>query len=564
MSTPNAQSVPGISQRLAILFPLALWFVGTFFLLGMWGKWNDDWFYLQRDPVTGGIESLILNREVHFWRPLARVMLPGMQTLLWQQDAVHHAIGAVVHGVNAILVYGLLARIGARRLGGSIGSLLFLTYPWQYEIPLWNTTLPTSAATGMVLGAVLIGLRERVGFLALSTIAGLVFGAAALNEQPTMLIAGMPLLRLVRVRGERVRACVPAVAGAVGIAVYLGAQFLVMKAPLAQGREMGVSPAAHLLGTIKGVLQGIARDCVSGDRAGRAVRLGIEAMREHPVLAVVCGVGAAIGVWGWVRMHAQRGGERLEPNGPARPSLVSAAGLVLIAAPFLPIIAFNYWLSPRILYPSSVGVAVLIAGLDALIGRRTGGRAAARAVVAGVFAAVFVVSAVMLVGAQRAYRVQDELDERALKSLAAIAGPVAEGAVFVPVRTEGPQTGAATRYDGRFLSVFCSPWSAGNAVRGHVHRKDVPCGYADWGMAAWRNAAFDGCLVQGAGRFAWDRLIPFTVDRAGRVEVVTHARYVNAGGEAIELALARTAPMIEQGKAERRVMDVAGPKRGGP
>jgi hypothetical protein len=79
-------------------FPALLWFLATFFLLGDLGLWNDDWMYVQRIPETGAVRSLVLDQEVHYWRPLYRVLQPTLATLLWKHQQLHHLIGAVSHG----------------------------------------------------------------------------------------------------------------------------------------------------------------------------------------------------------------------------------------------------------------------------------------------------------------------------------------------------------------------------------------------------------------------------------------------------------------------------------
>lgn len=76
MDEPSiAQPRKGLWSRLWVVsLPVALWFAATLFLLGNIGLQQDDWFYVLRDAETDHVKSLWFTGELHFFRPLFRIL----------------------------------------------------------------------------------------------------------------------------------------------------------------------------------------------------------------------------------------------------------------------------------------------------------------------------------------------------------------------------------------------------------------------------------------------------------------------------------------------------------
>src|SRR5262245_29281979 len=145
VQTDSKPGGTGAGQRrwAGALFPVALWFLATFFLLGDLGKFTDDWYYVQRVPETGRIESLVSARPLHFWRPLYRVIVPSLITVFWKADWVVHLISAVAHGAVAWLLWRLMRELRVPGPGAAIGALFFLVWPSHFEPVFWMCALPT-------------------------------------------------------------------------------------------------------------------------------------------------------------------------------------------------------------------------------------------------------------------------------------------------------------------------------------------------------------------------------------------------------------------------------------
>lgn len=521
-----------VLKRVAWSFPLVLWFIATFFLLGDLGKWNDDWFYVQREPETGAIRSLVLDRPVHFWRPLYRVIVPGLATLLNGREPAHHLICAAVHGLNAWLVWKLLATLGARRLAASLAALLFLVQPAAFEAVFWLCCLPTLLSAAVSLGAMiaaarLAGAGRAWGAACVGGAAA--FAAAALNEQPAALLLALPLVCWAAAGRAGVLVTLGAVGTSLGLYV-LGHAYMVQRMPAVGGGGLFVGP-----GLMAGVAAGAAvwawEWCTSLGSMLRALEHGAAALAEHPALALAAGaVLVAAGVV-WVLEQRERGHEPAGV-GVGSPGRLVLIGLVMGATAGAPIVLTNYWLNPRVLYAPSVGLALAVAGLGMIPGRRTQaarlrvGRMAA----AGAGAGVLGMLALMMVGVQWSFQRRDREDRWELAALSGMVPRPGWGAVFVPVRAELPRHPAwADMYERQFWGVFHSWWSSSWSVRQQYRRGDITAGHGIGGPA-WSRPAMTGVLVQGVGRVEWERVIPFTVDEDGRVELIGSVSWVSPSG----------------------------------
>src|ERR1043165_5879633 len=133
---------------------VALWSVAFFLLLGDLGKWADDWWWGNRDPVTGGVVSWARFSEVpRISRPFHFLLTSFMQTACWQHDWINHLATALSHGVTTCVLFVFLRRLSVPRGAAAAGAVAFLVMPWQFEVPFWNAALATSlcATTFMLM-----------------------------------------------------------------------------------------------------------------------------------------------------------------------------------------------------------------------------------------------------------------------------------------------------------------------------------------------------------------------------------------------------------------------------
>lgn len=185
-----------------------------------------------------------------------------------------------------------------------------------------------------------------------------------------------------------------------------------------------------------------------------------------------------------------------------------------------------------------------------------------RAATAGFGAVVLGAMALALVGVQEAYRVRAAMDRDLLAQLRALVPSPAPASVLVPVHIERPACPErGRRFDEPFCGVFNSWWSATWSARLAFARGDLEAGNAWWGRSALRFAAYDGARVEGVGRVAWARMVPFEIDSINRVRLVTGVRFVNAAGERREVRVPQTAAMADRGLIEERWIDIGPPER---
>lgn len=544
-------------------FPLVLWFVATFFLLGDIGRWLDDWFYVQRVPETGDIRALVLDRPVHFWRPLYKVVVPSLATLLDGHVQLHHLICAAAHGLNAVLLWRLLLTVGIRRLAASIGALLFLVFPAPFEVVFWLCNLPTSLSMATCLLGLLFLARmanRRHGLAWASLLLGPVaFFAAALNEQPPALLLTAPLVwHLARnepVVSLKILRCWPLAVGVAGfLALYaLCHHRFAPTKPSVDGDTFFVA-AARLPGTFAAVVRWATGWTFSTSVMRRELGEAVVAAASHPVRSTVALAFLLSTSLIWVRWHGRRGHEVARGHidrQPAKPGPIVLVGVVFGLTGIAPIVLTSYWLNPRVLYAPSIGMAFAVAGLLLVPGAARPGLAALgtmrRRVAAGIAACGLTLLAFMMVGVQQSFQRRTRMDSLALSRLQDLVPSPVMNAVFVPVDVKlGAHPLWAHRYDRQFWSVFHAWWSSSWVIRLHYRRSDIDAGYAI-GQPAWRDPNIRGVHVNGVGHIAWDKLIPFSVDENGHIAIITRVRWVTPSGESRMIGL-RHLPSADTGR----------------
>lgn len=502
---------------------MALWFLASFFLLGDLGKYNDDWYYVQRDPASGAVEAWVMARPVHFWRPLYRVIVPPLITAFWRHDWVVHLISAAAHGGVAVLVWRLLRELRAPRLGAAVGALVFLVWPAYFEAVLWMCCLPTVLSAGVVVAAWIVYVRwarEELGWWAVAAMPVMFFTSACLNEQAAMGAAAMPFLygAACGLEGRRrvlVRGVGPALLGAAALAAYVAMHVGMHFRPPATSRPEFFMEASGMPRQAMALARWLRSEFVSGGFFGRGCGVGWETVREHPLRAWMCGAALAAGLAGWVHTVAAR-----EPERGARAEWMGAAGVVAFLAPLAPIIAFSYWFDSRVTYAPALGIPLLIGAASAALAR-VGRPAWVRRAVATAIGAGLVLPALAMVGLQRGYQVRAARDASEVAQLKALVPSPAPATVFVPVKIEMPRISGrgSDRYDLYYWSPFQSWWSARWILRMGYGRADLNCGQATWGESGVLRQLPRQVLVRDVGWVANERVVRFEIDGEGRVSL---------------------------------------------
>ncbi len=542
--------------RLSVLFPLAVFAAATFFLLGDLGKWADEWYYLQRDPATGEIQGLYLQKPIHVFRPLFRATISTLQTLLWQDDWANHLISAAAHGLAALLLWRLLRSMGFTRLASGVGALFFALYPVHFEVALWPGALPTTLGLSVALVGLMLGLghaRGRgggAGWWAIPAMGAIAFASASFNEQPALILAALPFLALaVRPDEEPVRrvfrrALAPAAAAGLALVIYVLIHRSLKLPKPAIGHDAMLVPPEEMWRALKMLLYWGRGRHLLHDFSRPAMAEGLGAIGAHPATAVVLGGLVLAGVVPWIARHAATGDQRAG-SPPVRPPRVlpvlGAAGTIVVLG-WAPVVVFHYWLMPRLAYAPVTGLALLVAlGLD-VVARHTAHREglarASRLGVSVVAAAVSLAFALMMIGAQSMFQKRARRDREEVAALRAMIPNPDPGSVFAPLRVEQPPARPrAGSFDPWFMGAMTNWWSPPGIIRFQYRRADLEAGYCNWNEAGFIAVHDELAVVRGVGDVAWGRVIPFEIDGRSRVRLVSTVVVEEMDGSRKEYAI---------------------------
>lgn len=231
--------------------------------------------------------------------------------------------------------------------------------------------------------------------------------------------------------------------------------------------------------------------------------------------------------------------------------------VVMALAPWAPIVAFNYWLNPRVCYAPSLGLVAVAGSALSFKGDAAARRGrVARGVVAGVVAAAAMVLSVHLLGVQRAFRDRAEQDTLEMAALRRLWPDPPAGTVFAPARLAlPPRADGLTKLDYHMWSALSAWWSARWCVQLAYRRSDLDSGYTGWTESALMNADRNGAMVRGVGPVPWARIAAFEVDGRGAVTPVTGVR-VARGERVVEFALPLGVEAARRTGEERVVVEV--------
>ncbi len=551
---PTAPDRPRPRFRvLSGLFPAAVFAAATFFLLGDLGKWADEWYYLQRDPATGEIQGLYLQKPIHVFRPLFRATISTLQTLLWRDEWANHLISAAAHGLAALLLWRLLLSMGFTRLASGVGAMFFALYPVHFEVVLWPGALPTTLGLSVALAGLMLGLRHargRAGWWAIPGVGAIAFVSASFNEQPALILAALPLLALATcpdgapARRVFLRASASAAAAGVALAAYVVIhQSLNLRKP-AIGHDAMFVPPDEMWRALKMLLYWGRGRHLLHDFSRPAMAEGLVAIRAHPVAAIAFGALILAGAAPWVARHVEKGDERPQP--PARdpprvlPTLADAAAIFVVA--WAPVVVFHYWLMPRMAYAPTTAIAMLVAlALDVgarHTARRPGLAARWRFAAAVAWAAASIYFALILIGAQSMFQQRSRRDLAEVAALRAMVPDPEPGSVFAPMRIAPPPPRPRARaFDPWFMSALNTWWSARWIIRFEYRRSDLDSGSCMWDESGFIAIDDSGVVVRGVGPVSWDRLIPFEIDPRSRVRLVARVVVEGADGRRQQFAV---------------------------
>lgn len=547
---PLAWAVP------ALIAGTLLWFVADFYFLGELGRWSDDWPFNLRDPDTGSYSLLPTQYLPHYFhRPLFHITVYTLHTLLANHLQVLHLLTALSHGLVTVLLFLLLRRLRVSPTSATLAALFFLGCPSAWDVPLWATTMSTSLATAAMLVGAHLFLHYVRGTsaapLTLLAIALALFASCCWNEQPACAVAAFPMLalavspsfRLFPVRRMLI-ALVPAVAAC---ALYLA--FYYSTAGLAsRGGPSRFIDAAALRSKLHWIPRQALHAMLLRQFGAGAFRQGVsELVALRPMNLVVMPLligGIGMFVWRLARPAADDPVPEAPPR-THRSLRVAAFGAALFLAPFLPFFLIrDEWISSRVTYAPALGLAVILAAFAELFLKRTATppmRRVLRAPFAVASASALVAMTVVMVGAQSGFHNRERLDQLEASGLRAALPQPAQKSIFIPIQVSSRPTHTANRgFDETFQSPLCITWSARWFIRRAYGSRDLEATFCSPDSPGLRDASLQGLLwdqrvvqpidrhfnefptdADGRTILPWERVIPFAIDPAGKVLLIT-------------------------------------------
>lgn len=212
---------------------------------------NDDFSWLSAAHYDMSWNNILTYRVVNFFRPLINLSFFVTELLSPGNIPLHYACNLILHFLNTILVFHLLAALLGRRSVAAATAILFAVSSLHIGAVFWISARTTLLSTALLLLAMIIATREmkreplRVLLVA-------VLYALALAAKETA-IAGLPLVLLVYAAGRRWRLPHPPTRGVIVSFtvisfVYLIIRKLVMGGFLQHNWGPGLHAARNLAG----------------------------------------------------------------------------------------------------------------------------------------------------------------------------------------------------------------------------------------------------------------------------------------------------------------------------
>ncbi len=559
----------------AVALPLVAWLIATLAFAGGVPRWNDDYFFCQRDFATGErIGWVLTTREpylpptgtVQAWRPLHHVWLPAMITAFWNTPRLITLVGALIHLGAGVLLYRMLRALGRTRHASGAGAIWYLIWPLGFEPVLWAAAFSTSLACATAFASVIVGVRlgqDGVGaswrarwsiVLGLGVLAALIAVTVTLNEQPASIAGVVPLAILATgiareggvwregsvrrgVRTRLPRAIAAGVVGALVVAAYVANVRVNGQRGLGNDPESYV-PVSHLPARIIEVLEGVFGWIALKPAAVGAWRLAWREVFDHPVIALAWTLAFAAGAWASWRAWSEQ--EIQDPSRPGDdPKSVAPAwttvliGLAMMVLGTIPIAAIiGYQANSRVSLFVFAGVCVLFAGVTDPIGAwmeryaRRGGLY--RRITGAALIVLVAVGSFLYVGVQSRFRVVDAWNRNQLAQLAERVPHPAPDTAFLPIAVNATPLKTGHRaFDRNMMSCWEPTWMLPYAIREAYQRRDVYQLYykphqrvigmitPEWMQFEWAAATKFPFDEKWGAKLDWARLIPVVVEADG-------------------------------------------------
>jgi hypothetical protein len=180
---------------------------------------------------------------------------------------------------------------------------------------------------------------------------------------------------------------------------------------------------------------------------------------------------------------------------------------------------------------------------------------------------------IALVGVQSAFQLRSHMDQLEFEQLRTLVPAPPQNTVFIPLKIENwPTRTGSYRFDGFARGVWELSWSANESVKHLYRRLDVFATFFNrWGPLpldnvtdvdfVYRHAWFSPYLPMQSGGYLiqWVAVVPFTVNSAGKLELVSRIVVKRPGGkqQAITLPLAEEACQLQGVRGGEFVLDLS-------
>lgn len=551
-----------------ISFSLAVWLFATFFFFGDIGPWNDDYFFTQRDPVSGEIARWVLTTRdpyleptghLNALRPWLHTVIPAILSIFWDHFWAAHLVGAIGHGLAGLFLYRILRGLGRSVHASGAAALFFIAWGVHHEAYLWVSAYGTLFSSLIFLGMVLCVLRLARGggwwwgaAIPLGAIGVLGFQEQASGAFPALMLAywaACPNDELWRRRLLRPGIPVAAACALVPVYLYFCKRFA---QPGLGNTDESYEPLAGIPKRVFNLGKGFIRNIGLKDFSVGPLKLGGRALQENwPLLAVWVVVFVVLGYFAWrawctTPMH----GFGSPPRRPARVWAVTLFGLAAFVGSTLTIAVIRgYQPLSRVTYlpfaslliaasPLLDGIARLFHPLSFVPGAASpeADRLSAwyRRLTGAGLGALLILGGVLSIGAASRMRQIVQLDEangRRLKELLPNPRP---GTVFLPTGLRPlPFKTRQAAFNYGISSVWERLWSMKFFIKFVYGRDDVWSLGACHGLPILMDADQEKAVyiwpfgvpyydpATDRAPIPWEFIVPIAFDERGEVRIVT-------------------------------------------
>ena len=121
---------------------------------------GDDWLWLATGIRTLHDPGMLLERPMYgYWRPFYSVWISLWMYLVGAHPWFYSAVSLVLHGLNAVLIYTLLLRLGATRQMAGVAAGLFAVYYLNAPVVTWIAPAHDMIVTALSLAVCLTTLN---------------------------------------------------------------------------------------------------------------------------------------------------------------------------------------------------------------------------------------------------------------------------------------------------------------------------------------------------------------------------------------------------------------------